>query len=212
MAAQHRWNSSAAPQPTQARTSPTPTQPPNPVKSPPPSRPHNTMSTAALTAASEELQEFSHSRINADLKPGYDIMQIMLEVLQWTEQDVEQMWMRPVSHIDRPEYEHTTAAGLDVSIQDVLRKVHSCTFPCACPVPLQSHQGQTLPCNLFHGSKVCTQAGRLNRQPFSFDSIIQTACLHKAVSIAGGCDLLYYTQNVPASALMCLIICAPSQY
>lgn len=102
--------------------------------------PQHYENSSPYSSLSEELQEFTHSRINADLKPGHDIMQIMLEVLQWNDQDVEQMWLRPAGHVDQPEYDHSTAAGLDVSIQDLLRKVHPCTYPFTCPVHLQSHQ------------------------------------------------------------------------
>ena len=95
--------------------------------------PQNYENSGPYSSLSEELQEFTHSRINADLKPGYDIMEIMLETLQWNEQDVEQMWMRPVGHVDQPSYDHSTASGLDISIQDVLRKVQSpCTRQHAC--------------------------------------------------------------------------------
>ena len=50
-------------------------------------------------------------------------MQIMLELLQWNDQDVEQMWVRPADHVDQAKYDDTTPGGLEISIQDVLRKV-----------------------------------------------------------------------------------------
>ena len=87
--------------------------------------PQDYKNSGPYSSLSDELQEFTHSRISADLKPGHDIMDIMLEILQWNEQDVEQMWMRPVGHVDQPMYDHSTASGLETSIQDVLRKVHS---------------------------------------------------------------------------------------
>lgn len=90
--------------------------------------PQDYNNSGPYSSLTEELQEFTHSRINADLKPGYDIMDIMLEMLQWNEQDVEQMWMRPVGHVDQPMYDHSTASGLETAIQDVLRKVQS-AFP-----------------------------------------------------------------------------------
>ena len=86
--------------------------------------PQDYKNSGPYSSLSEELQEFTHSRINTDLKPGYDIMEIMLDILQWNEQDVEQMWMRPAGHVDQPAYDHSTASGLETSIQDVLRKVH----------------------------------------------------------------------------------------
>ena len=71
----------------------------------------------------QELQIHSHSRITVDLKPNFDLMQIMLDLLQWAEQDVKQMWVRPADHLDQPTYDTNSRSGLEVAIQDVLRKV-----------------------------------------------------------------------------------------
>ena len=58
-----------------------------------------------------------------DLKAGYDFMEIMLELLQWNEQDVMQMWIRPADHVDQSHYATDVPGGLGVAMQDVLRKV-----------------------------------------------------------------------------------------
>ena len=94
--------------------------------------PQHYENSGPYSTLSEELQEFIHSRINADLKPGYDIMEIMLEILQWNDQDVEQMWMRPVDHVDQAAYDHSTPAGLEISLQDILRKVHCLCLKTMC--------------------------------------------------------------------------------
>ena len=85
--------------------------------------PQHYENTGSYSTLSQELQEFTHSRINAELKPGHDIMQIMLELLQWNEQDVEQMWVRPADHVDQAKYDDSTPDGLQSSLQDLLRKV-----------------------------------------------------------------------------------------
>ena len=71
----------------------------------------------------QELHAQAHSRITATLKPGFDVMEIMLELLQWNEQDVEQVWIRPADHVDQASYDITEPSGLETAIQDLLRKV-----------------------------------------------------------------------------------------
>lgn len=79
--------------------------------------------TGAYSSLSHELQVHAHSRITVDLRPGFDFMEIMLELLQWAEQDVEQMWIRPADHVDQPSYDIKVPYGLETAILDLLRKV-----------------------------------------------------------------------------------------
>lgn len=76
----------------------------------------------------QELHAQAHSRITATLKPGFDVMAIMLELLQWNEQDVEQVWIRPADHVDQASYDITEPSGLETAIQDLLRKVRFATL------------------------------------------------------------------------------------
>ena len=87
--------------------------------------------TGPYNSLSQELQQFTHSRINAELKPGFDLMEVMLELLQWNEQDVEQMWVRPDDHVDQETYDDSTPDGLAISVQDVLRKVWQSCIQCS---------------------------------------------------------------------------------
>ena len=71
----------------------------------------------------QEMQAQAHSRITATLKPGFDVMEIILQILQWNEQDVEQVWIRPADHVDQASYDINEPSGLEIAIQDLLRKV-----------------------------------------------------------------------------------------
>ena len=75
------------------------------------------------TGLTQEMQAQAHSRITAALKPGFDVMEIILEILQWNEQDIEQVWIRPADHVDQASYEINQPSGLETAIQDLLRKV-----------------------------------------------------------------------------------------
>lgn len=95
-------------------------------------KPHE-LSTSVLTAQqyksspytglTQELQAQAHSRITATLKPGFDVMEIILEILQWNEQDIGQVWIRPADHVDQASYDINEPSGLEIAIQDLLRKV-----------------------------------------------------------------------------------------
>ena len=104
---------------------------PQPTPSPPP-KPHE-LSTSVLTpleyktgpysSLTSELQAHAHSRISVNLRPGFDFLDIMLKLLQWNEQDVSQMWIRPAAHLDQASYDIHTPLGLETAVQDLLRKV-----------------------------------------------------------------------------------------
>ena len=79
--------------------------------------------TSPYSGLTSELQAHAHSRINVNLRPGFDFMDIMLKLLQWNEQDVSQMWVRPAAHVDQASYDVHTPLGLETAIQDLLRKV-----------------------------------------------------------------------------------------
>ena len=104
---------------------------PNPTPSPTP-KPHE-LSTSVLTpqqyksgpytGLTQELQAQAHSRITVTLNSGFDVMEIILEILQWNEQDIKQVWIRPADHVDQASYDINEPSGLDIAIQDLLRKV-----------------------------------------------------------------------------------------
>lgn len=110
---------------TQQFTEPPPTPSPTP-------KPHE-LSTSVLTpleyktgpysSLTSELQAHAHSRISVELRPGFDFLDIMLKLLQWNEQDVSQMWIRPAAHVDQASYDIHTPLGLETAVQDLLRKV-----------------------------------------------------------------------------------------
>ena len=79
--------------------------------------------SSPYTGLTQELQAQGHSRITATLKPGFDVMEIILQILQWNEQDVEQVWIRPAAHVDQASYDINEPSGLEIAIQDLLRKV-----------------------------------------------------------------------------------------
>lgn len=79
--------------------------------------------SSPYTGLTQELQTQAHSRITATLKPGFDVMEIILEILQWNEQDIGQVWIRPADHVDQASYDINEPSGLEIAIQDLLRKV-----------------------------------------------------------------------------------------
>ncbi len=110
---------------------------PEPLPNPTP-KPHEISTSVVISpeyktgpygGLTQEMQAHSHSRINVDLKPSFDLMDIMLELLQWNEQDVKQMWIRPADHADQASYDITAPNGLDTAIQDLLRKVRGLFVP-----------------------------------------------------------------------------------
>lgn len=111
---------------------------PQPVPNPTP-KPHE-LSTSVVTpleyktspysGLTSELQAHAHSRINVNLRPGFDFMDIMLKLLQWNEQDVSQMWVRPAAHVDQASYDIHTPLGLETAVQDLLRKVWGVYMTC----------------------------------------------------------------------------------
>lgn len=72
---------------------------------------------------SEELAANQHSRFTIELKPERDLLEIILTLLDWKEQDTEQIWIRPVAHVDSAEYDSETPSGMEAALLTFMRKV-----------------------------------------------------------------------------------------
>ena len=64
-----------------------------------------------------------HSRLTIQLQPGHDLLEIVLRLLDWKQQDVEQLWIRPVEHIDNDRYDTDTPSGMEAALMTFMRKV-----------------------------------------------------------------------------------------
>ena len=75
------------------------------------------------SSLSEELAANQHSRFTVELKPEHDLLEIILTLLDWKEQDTEQIWIRPMAHVDSAEYDSETPSGMEAALLTFMRKV-----------------------------------------------------------------------------------------
>lgn len=91
---------------------------------------HSTEASATLNhtsttynSLSDELAAYQHTRFTVQLKHGYDLLDIILTLFDWKEQDTDQLWIRPVEHVDREKYDIATSAGMEAALMTFIRKV-----------------------------------------------------------------------------------------
>lgn len=79
--------------------------------------------TTTYNSLSDELAAYQHTRFTVQLKHGYDLLDIILTMFDWKEQDTDQLWIRPVEHVDREQYDIKTSAGIEAALMTFIRKV-----------------------------------------------------------------------------------------
>ena len=81
-----------------------------------------TADSSRYESLTQELEQNSHSRVIVELKPGHDIMEILLGLLNSEAPDIEQLWLEKVRHGDKADPRPLSTASIQNTILDFLQR------------------------------------------------------------------------------------------